>query len=76
MHVTEDCGIKIPPRTPDETVELIAQALDRLYRDSELRSKMGKAGRARAEQVYSWDHLGGRLLNIYEDVLGAPSQEV
>jgi len=37
--------------------------------------KMGQAGRARAEQVYSWDHLGERLLKIYEDALEAPSRE-
>jgi glycosyltransferase involved in cell wall biosynthesis len=75
VHVTEDCGIKIPPRSPDNTVELMAQALERLYQDGELRAKMGQAGRARAEQVYRWDHLGERLLKIYEEVLGVSSQE-
>ncbi|HMD85559.1 MAG TPA: glycosyltransferase family 4 protein [Terriglobia bacterium] len=75
MHVTEECGIKIPARSPDETTELMARALERLYRDRKLCAKMGQAGRARAEQVYSWDHLGERLLRIYEEVLGAPSQE-
>jgi glycosyltransferase involved in cell wall biosynthesis len=75
MHVTEDCGIKIPARSPDETIELMAQALERLYQDKELRVKMGQAGRARAEQVYSWDYLGARLFMIYQEVLGAPSQE-
>jgi len=76
MHVTEDCGIKIPPRSPDEAIELMTQALERLYQDRELRVKMGQAGRARAEQVYSWDHLGERLSKIYEEVWGVPSQEV
>jgi glycosyltransferase involved in cell wall biosynthesis len=75
MHVTEDCGIKIPPRSPEEAIELMTQALERLYQDRELRVKMGQAGRARAEQVYSWDHLGERLLKIYAEVLGAISQE-
>jgi glycosyltransferase involved in cell wall biosynthesis len=75
MHVTEECGIKIPARSPDETIELMAEALQRLYHDPELCAKMGEAGRARAERVYSWDHLGERLLSIYEEVLGAPSQE-
>ncbi len=75
LHVTQECGIKIPARSPDETIDLMAQALERLYRNSELRAKMGQAGRARAEQVYSWDHLGERLLKIYEEVLGTPTQE-
>jgi len=75
MHVTEDCGFKIPPRSPDEAIELMTQALERLYHDRELRVRMGHAGRARAEQVYSWDHLGERLRKIYEEVMEAPSQE-
>jgi len=76
LHVTEECGIKIPARSPGETIELMAQALERLYGDRQLRAKMGQAGRVRAEQVYRWDHLGERLLRIYEEALGAPSQGV
>jgi len=75
LHVTEECGIKIPAHSPTETIDLMAQALERLHHDRELCEQMGQAGRARAEQVYSWDHLGERLLKIYEEVLGAPSQE-
>jgi len=74
-RVAADCGIKILVRSPDNTVELMAQALERLYQEGEFRAKMGQAGRARAEQVYRWDHLGERLLKIYEEVLGAPSPE-
>jgi len=73
LHVTEECGVKIPARSPDETIELMAKALERLYHNRSLCMKMGQAGRMRAEQVYSWDHLGERLLRIYEEVLGAPS---
>jgi glycosyltransferase involved in cell wall biosynthesis len=76
MHITEECGIKIPALSPDKTIDLMAQALERLYQDKELRVKMGQAGRARAESAYRWDHLGERLMNIYEEVLGASSQEV
>ena len=75
LHVTEECGIKIPPRSPDETIELMAQALERLQHDRDLCVKMGQAGRGRAEQVYSWDHLGDRLAKIYEEVLAVPSRE-
>jgi len=75
MHVTEECGIKIPASSPLETMELIAQALERLYRDPELRGRMGEAARRRAEQLYTWDHLGERLQQIYEEALGAHSPE-
>jgi len=76
LHITEECGIKIPARSPDEAIDLMAQALEKLYVDNDLRLKMGRAGRARAEEVYSWDHLGDRLARIYQEVLGVASQEV
>jgi len=73
MHVTEECGMKIPACSPLETMELIAQALERLYWDPDLRSRMGEAARRRAEQMYTWDHLGKRLRQIYEEALGHTS---
>lgn len=75
MHVNEDCGIKIPARSPEEAVELMVEALERLYGNRQLRVKMGEAGRARAEQAYNWDRLGERLLAIYGKALGSPSRE-
>jgi glycosyltransferase involved in cell wall biosynthesis len=69
MHITEDCGIKIPPRSPADTVSLMTTALERLYQDRDLCLRMGQAGRVRAELVYSWDHLGEQLLKIYEEAL-------
>jgi glycosyltransferase involved in cell wall biosynthesis len=69
LHITEECGVKIPALAPDETISLMARELERLYTDSALRRKMGAAARARAEQVYSWDRLGDRLLKIYLEEL-------
>jgi glycosyltransferase involved in cell wall biosynthesis len=76
LHITENCGIKIPPHSPDKAIELIAQAVERLYEDRNLRVMMGEAGRARAEEVYRWDHLGDRLLKIYQEVLAVPGNDV
>lgn len=72
LHITPECGIKVPAHFPDESVELMAKGLERLYRNVDLRVKMGEAGRARAEKVYCWDQLGERLLGIYNQVLGTP----
>ncbi len=72
LHITAECGFKVPANSPDESVELMAQGLERLYRDVELRVKMGEAGRARAEHVYCWDQLAERLLSIYREVLETP----
>ncbi|MCX6723657.1 MAG: hypothetical protein NT155_00590 [Candidatus Staskawiczbacteria bacterium] len=44
----------------------MAKALERLYKDSDLRSRLGKNARQRAEEFYSWDKLGNRLATLYE----------
>jgi glycosyltransferase involved in cell wall biosynthesis len=69
MHVIEGSGIKVTPRSPEQTVHELANALERLCLDEELRSKLGKAARNRAEQVYHWDRLGERLMGIYRQAL-------
>jgi glycosyltransferase involved in cell wall biosynthesis len=71
LHVTEECGIRISPQGPEQTVNGIAEALDRLYKDRELLARMGKAARQRVQEAYVWDKLGARLLTIYESILGA-----
>lgn len=69
MHVTNGCGIKVPPHSPEQAVREIAAGLERLYKNKESRSQMGRAARERAEKVYHWDRLGERLLDIYEQAL-------
>jgi len=69
MHVAEGCGIKVPPRNPDQVIEDMAEALEQLYANPELRLRMGNAARERAEQVYHWDRQGERLLKIYQSAL-------
>ena len=34
--------------------------------DEDLRAKMGEAARDRARQLYHWDRLGERLMEIYQ----------
>ena len=69
LHITEDCGIKVTPTSSPETVQNLAQALERLYLDEGLRVKLGEAGRERARQFYHWDRLGERLMEIYQPIL-------
>ena len=71
LHITGDWGFKIVPRSPDDAVRELASALEQLYNDEDLRSRMGKAARKRAEMVYHWDRLGEQLMNIYEESLEA-----
>ena len=67
MHITEECGIKITPSSPEATVHDLAGALARLYLDPILRTRLGKAAHNRATQAYHWDRLGERLLEIYNN---------
>ena len=69
MHITENCGWKVTPGSPEETVARLAEGLERLYLDQELRDRLGAAGRERAEQHYHWDRLGERLLEIYQQAV-------
>jgi glycosyltransferase involved in cell wall biosynthesis len=71
MHVTEQCGVKIPAVSPQQAVRDLADALERLYLDQGLRLKQGRAARQRAQEVYHWDRLGERLMEIYRRALPA-----
>ena len=69
MHTNEECGVKIPPRSPADAVHELANALERLYLDQELRLELGRAARKRAEGFYHWDSLGDRLMEVYRHAL-------
>lgn len=65
LHVTDECGIRVFPHSPEQVVREMAAALERLYADRQLCCRMGRAARMRAEQEYHWDRLGDRLREIY-----------
>jgi glycosyltransferase involved in cell wall biosynthesis len=69
LHITEDCGIKIAPTSSQETAQNLADALERLYLDEGLRTRLGEAGRQRVRELYHWDRLGERLMEIYQPIL-------
>lgn len=63
--VTEDMGIVVPPRHPEE----LAAALEKLATSPERRRKMGKAARDRALHEYSLDVWMNRLVGLYHEML-------
>jgi len=69
MHVTEDSGVKIIPKSVVQTTRELTQALQKLHNEEELASRLGTAARERVEQYYLWDKLGERLMGIYSDAL-------
>jgi len=68
LHVTDECGIKIPPHSPGQAVRDAASALRALYSNAEARARMGAAARRRAQEMYCWDRLGDELMQIYQAV--------
>ena len=46
----------------------MADALERLFLDQDLRDNMGRAARERAVAIYHWDRAGERLKAIYQDI--------
>lgn len=64
-----DCGIKIKPITPQQTINDLADAILKLADNPDLRKKMGEAGRKRVEEVYIWDKKGEFIRESYFEVL-------
>ena len=61
-------GFKVLGAGPEEHVELLAGAMQRLLDDRELRSRMGAAGAARVAGGYQWDTLAARYENVYSQL--------
>jgi glycosyltransferase involved in cell wall biosynthesis len=75
VSVTAECGIAVPPTTPERVVDAMASALLRLARDPELRRRMGIAARHRATQVYSWEAKAKAIMDVYQRLLEHPTDE-
>jgi glycosyltransferase involved in cell wall biosynthesis len=60
-------GLVVPPRDP----HALAQAVQQLLADERLRLDMGARGRERATNEFSSELMIDRVLDVYQDVLGA-----
>ena len=67
--VGEECGIKIPPRSPAQVVDDLAGAIERLAGDPALRGRMGAAAARRARTELTWARLAERMNVLYGRVL-------
>jgi len=63
--VTPDCGILVPPR---DAVAL-KEAVIKLLKNKKLRETMGKAGRKRAVENFSWTVAARNTLDVYKHVI-------
>lgn len=70
-YVDESCGILVDPASEQDLVRGIADAMVKLAESPQLREQMGRAGRARALQLFSWDGKIDTLLDIFDDAVAA-----
>jgi glycosyltransferase involved in cell wall biosynthesis len=68
MIVTDDVGIKVEAQSPAQAIHDLADALERLATNPELRTRLGKAGRRRVAGVFDWDLKGELLRDLYPSV--------
>jgi phosphatidylinositol alpha-mannosyltransferase len=62
--MTPETAVAFPPGDEDALVEAVVSLLD----DEPRREALGDAGRRLAQEHYSWDSIGRRLLDIYTSV--------
>lgn len=60
-------GFLVPPRNP----AALAEKMNILLRDKELRHAMGRAGRARVLEKFTWRAIAERTKALYEEVVAA-----
>ncbi len=64
-YLDASCGILVPASNPASIVHGFADAMNKLVADSELRSRLGTAGRKRVEQLFDWQQKIDRILELY-----------
>ena len=59
------------PKDPEQFAQELAERINQLMRDPALRQPMGKAGRRRVEEFFSWATIAKRTKGLYEKVVEA-----
>jgi glycosyltransferase involved in cell wall biosynthesis len=67
----EVTGLKVLGRNPDEHIELLAAAIQRLLDDGEMRRRMGAAAFARVRKTFTWRELAARYDSLYDELSDA-----
>ena len=77
--VHDETGLLVPvaqlqeapyePIHPENFSEDLAEAINKLMNDDERRQRMAKAGRKRAEEVFSWTSIAEQTAEVYKSLL-------
>ena len=65
------CGVSVDPTAPKE----IADSIEFLYRNPDLRKQMGENGRKAILEKYNWEREGRKLLEVYCRILDSTQNE-
>lgn len=57
----------VEPRDP----EALAEAIDFLIENPDVREKMGKAGRERVKKIFTWENAARQMIEIFEETINA-----
>jgi glycosyltransferase involved in cell wall biosynthesis len=68
----EVTGLKVLGRNPDEHVEFLAAAIQRLLDDREMRRRMGAAAFSRVRKTFTWRELAVRYDSLYDELSDTP----
>jgi len=63
--VDDKCGILVPPKDDKQ----LAEAIELLIDDEKLRTEMGKYGRQKVKNMFSWKKNAEQTLNAYNEIL-------
>lgn len=66
-YIDESCGILVEPKSRDFLIDNLANAMVKMAKSSELRHKMGQAGRQRIFDYFDWEVKLDRMLEIYRE---------
>lgn len=69
VQVTEETGFKVSAQDPEAAIKGIAAAMTCLAKNPELCLSLGKAGRNRVKEKFSWAVKGHDLVQVYEEIL-------
>ena len=66
--LNQETGILVPPRSPRD----LTKAICRILGDKRLREEMGRKGRKRALELFTWDKTVNCIEATYRSILGCP----
>ncbi|HOF15229.1 MAG TPA: glycosyltransferase family 4 protein, partial [Spirochaetota bacterium] len=60
-------GILVPPRDP----YALAEAIDFLIENPDIRNRIGKAARQRVLKTFTWENAARQMVNVYQEAIDA-----